>query len=114
MQIYTHTHARTHTYTHTGLVNKPTTDYYSSSTVIQKVLPTKNLSIIFDFKMAFSKHWHALANKGFYLVCLLLRCFHSRNHELQIRLFNCFVRPILKYNWPVQSCTSFKARYQNY
>ena len=34
---------------------------------------------------------------------MLLRCFHTRDRNLQIRLFNTFVRPILEYASPVWS-----------
>ena len=52
--------------------------------------------------MTFVEHCHALANKGFFRL-YLLRCFHSHNYELKIKLFNCFVRFILEYNSPVWS-----------
>ena len=82
-------------------VDKPITDYYFSRTVIQKVLSVKELGIIYDSKMAFFEHCYALANKGFFHI--LLRCSHSRDRELQIKLFYRFVRPILEYNSPVWS-----------
>ena len=70
------------TFVRFGLIDKPATEYYFSVTGIQNVLSTKDLSIIFDSKMAFSKHCHVLANKGFSRLYSLLRCFHSRAHEL--------------------------------
>ena len=63
----------------------------------------KDLGIIFDSNMAFSEHYHVLASKGFSCLYLLIGCFHSRDRELQIKLFNCFVRLILEYNSPVWS-----------
>ena len=89
-----------------GLVNKPSkpSDCYFSGTVLQKVLSTKDLGIIFDSKMAFSERCHALANEGFSRLYLLLRRFQSRERELQIKLFNFFADLV----------NSFKARNQNY
>ena len=34
---------------------------------------------------------------------MLLKCFHTRDHDMQMSLFNAFVRPILEYNPPVWS-----------
>ena len=34
---------------------------------------------------------------------MLLKCFHSRDRSLQMKLFNKFVRPILEYKSPVWS-----------
>ena len=70
-----------------------------------KVLYTKDLGIVFDSKMAFSKHRHTLAiTRAFFSrLYLLLCCFHSRDRKLQIKLFYCFVRFILEYNSPVWS-----------
>ena len=34
---------------------------------------------------------------------MLLKCFHTRDHDLQMRLFNAFIRTILEYNSPVRS-----------
>ena len=44
-----------------GLIDKLTTDYNFSGAVIQQVLSMKDLGIIFDSKMTFSEHCHALA-----------------------------------------------------
>jgi len=80
-----------------GLVDRPSLDYSISGTPLQKVTSTRDLGVVFDSKLSFSEHCHKISNKGFSRVNMLLRCFHSRDRELQIRLFNAFVRPILEY-----------------
>ena len=37
------------------------------------------------------------------LVNLLFCSFHSRDRGLQIKLFNCYVHPILEFNSPILS-----------
>ena len=39
---------------------------------------------------------------------MLLRCFHTRDRTLQMKLFNTFVRPVLEYNSPIWSPHLFK------
>ena len=34
---------------------------------------------------------------------VLLKCFHSHDSQLQVKLFNACVRPILEYNSPIRS-----------
>ena len=80
-----------------GLVDRPSWDYNIAGTPLQKVTSTKDLGVVFDSKLSFSEHCHTIANKGFSRVNMLLRCFRSRDRELQIRLFNAFVRPIVEY-----------------
>jgi ribonucleases P/MRP protein subunit RPP40 len=86
-----------------GLVDRPSCDYYISGVRLQKSVSTKDLGVVFDSKLSFSEQCHTVANKGFTRVNMLLRCFHSRDRDLQIRLFNAFVRPILEYGSPIWS-----------
>ena len=90
------------TYVRFGLVDRPIYEYSISGTLLQKVVSTKDLGIIFDSKLSFSDHCPAIASKGFARVNLL-RSFHSRDRDLQIKLFNCYVRPSLKFNSPIWS-----------
>ena len=55
---------------------------------------TKDLGVIFDSKLVFSEHCYAVASKGFARANMLLRCFHTRDRTLQMKLFNTFVRPV--------------------
>ena len=90
-------------YVRFGLVSMPTYEYSISRTLLQKVVSTKDLDIKFDSKLSFSDHCHIVASKGFARVNLLLRSFHSRDRHLQIKLFNCYVCPILEFNSPIWS-----------
>ncbi len=86
-----------------GLADKPVFDYSISGNLLKTVLSTKDLGVIFDSKLNFSEHCNTVVSKGFSRVHMLLKCFHSRDRVLQIKLFNTFVRPILEYNSPVWS-----------
>ncbi len=86
-----------------GLVNRPDWNYSMSGVPLPKALSTKDLGVIFDSKLSFTEHCHTVANKGFALVNMLLRCFHSHDRILQVKLFNSFVRPILDFNSPIWS-----------
>jgi hypothetical protein len=86
-----------------GFVDRPTFDYTISNVKLANVMSTSDLGVIFDSKLQFSEHCHRVAHKGFERANLLLKCFHSRDHCLQMKLFNTFVRPVLEYNSPVWS-----------
>ena len=66
-------------------------------------MATNDLGVMFDSKLLFSTHCNYVANKGYKRSNMLLKCFHTRDHNMQMRLFNAFVRPILEYNSPVWS-----------
>ena len=90
-------------YVRFGLVDRPTYEYSKPGTLLQKVVSIKDLDIIFDSELSFSDHCHAVANKDFVRVNLLLLSFHSRDRHLQITLFNCYVRSILEFISPIWS-----------
>ena len=69
--------------------------------MLQKVTSTKDLGVTFDYKLKFSEQCNAVVNQDFIRVNLLLKCFHSRDRNLQIGLFNTFVRPVLELNSPI-------------
>ena len=48
--------------------------------------------------LKFSEQCNAVANQGFIRVNLFLKYFHSHVRDLQIGLFNTFVRPVLDFN----------------
>ena len=60
-------------------------------------MSTKNLGLVFEYKLTFSEQCHNMANEGFSRVNTLLCCFHSRDRYIQTKLFNTFVSPILEY-----------------
>jgi exonuclease III len=86
-----------------GLVDRPLLDYMMSGALLKKVDVTNDLGVMFDTKLSFSTHCNSVANKGFMRANMLLKCFHTRDYDLQIKLFNTFVRPVLEYNSPVWS-----------
>ncbi len=86
-----------------GLVDRPLFDYCMAGMLLKKVSSTNDLGVHFDSKLTFSAHCNSVANKGFMRANMLLKCFHTRDRDLQIKLFNTFVRPILEYNSPVWS-----------
>ena len=71
-------------------------------------MSTKDLGVVFDYKLTFCEQYHNVANEGFARVNTHLRCFHSRDRNIQIKLFNTFVRPILEYASPVCMVSSSK------
>ena len=83
------------------LVDRPTYEYSISGTLLQKVIVTKNLGIIFDLKLSFSDHCLAIASKGYARVNLLLHSLHSRDRDLLMKFFNCYICPVLEFNFPV-------------
>ena len=66
-----------------------------------KSLSVKDLGVLFDSKLLFSDYCNAIVKKAYICAYMLLRCFHSCDRILQMKLFNIFVRPILEYNSPV-------------
>jgi hypothetical protein len=86
-----------------GLAERPRIDYHISGILLPSSLSCKDLGVLFDSKLTFSEHCSTIANRGFARANMLLKCFHSRDRNLQIGLFNTFVRPILEYNSPVWS-----------
>ena len=71
--------------------------------LLKRVMTTNDLGVMFGSKLLFSTHCNYVANKGYKLSNMLLKCFHTRDHDVQMRLFNAFVRPSLEYNSPVWS-----------
>jgi hypothetical protein len=86
-----------------GLVDRPLSDYSMSGVVLNRVVATNDLGILFDTKLLFSAHCHSIANKGYMRANLLLKYFYTKDCNLMIKLFNTFVRPILEYNSPIWS-----------
>jgi hypothetical protein len=86
-----------------GLVDRPMLDYTMSGALLKQVVTTNDLGVMFDSKLSFSMHCNNVANKGYMRANMLLKCFHTRDHDMQIKLFNVFVRPILEYNSPIWS-----------
>ena len=85
------------------LVGRLLLDYYMSGALLKQVVITSDLGVKFDAKLSFSTHCNYVANKGYVRSKILLKCFHTRDHDMQMRLFNAFVWTILEYNFPVWS-----------
>ena len=65
-----------------------------SGALLKRVVTINDLGVMFDTKLSFSTHCSYVANKGYVRSNILLKCFHTRDHDMQMRLFNAFVRPI--------------------
>ena len=95
-------------YVRFGVAHWPTFPYCITNVLLHESLFTKDLGAIFDSKLVISEHCKAVASKGFACANMLLRCFHSRDRTLQMKLFKIFVRPVLEYNSLMWSPHLFK------
>ena len=80
-----------------GLVDRSGCNYYIYGLPLQKVIFTKDLGAVYGYILTFSEQCHKVAKESFARVYTLSRCFHLRDRNIQIKLFNSFVRPILEY-----------------
>ena len=55
-------------------------------------LSVKDRRVLFDFKFLLPDHCNFIENKAYILANMLLRCFHSRDRILLIKLSNTCVR----------------------
>ena len=86
-----------------GLVNRSLLNYFMSSTLLKQVATNNDPGVMFNTKLSFSMHCNYVANKGYLNSNMLLQRFHTRDHDVQMRLYNAFVRSILEYSSPVWS-----------
>ena len=86
-----------------GLIDAIHFTYEISGTSLVCANSSKDLGVIFDGKLNFSDHCNSVANRAMVRTNVLLKCFYSRDSQLQVKLFNACVRPILEYNSPIWS-----------
>ena len=65
-----------------GLINIPAFNYsfYGSSITLRNNVT--DLGVIFDERMTFSDHFHAIVKKAYARVNLILRCFCTRDRNI--------------------------------
>ena len=80
------------------LAVKPVFNYELLGSQLVMSLSVKNQGVLFDSKLLFSDHCNSILNKAYVRANMLLKCFHSRDRILHMKLFHTFVRPILEYN----------------
>ena len=69
-----------------GLVDRPLLDYYMSGAELKRVLTTNDLGVMIDTKLSLSMLGN-VANKGYMCFNMLLKCVHTRDHDMQMRFF---------------------------
>ena len=62
-----------------------------SETPLVHAHSSKDLGVIFDGKLNFSDHCNSVANRVMAHTNVLLKCFHSRDYQFQVKLFNAYV-----------------------
>ena len=62
-----------------------------SGTPLVHAHSSKDLGVIFDGKLNFSDHCNSVANRAMAHTNVLLKCFHSRDYQFQVKLFNAYV-----------------------
>lgn len=77
--------------------------YLINSNPLKTVASPRDLGVIVDTHLAFSKHISSIASAAHRRASLLLRCFCTKDYEVLMRAFNTYVRPLLEYCSPVWS-----------
>lgn len=63
----------------------------------------RDLGVIIDPKMTFRAHIESIVERSRKVSFQILKLFKTTNEKLLIRLFNCYVRPILEFGSPIWS-----------
>ena len=77
--------------------------YNISNVDLPNVRFVKDLGITIDSRLDYSDHINAIVTKAHQRVCLILRCFKSKEPSLLFHAFSTYVRPLLEYDLPVWS-----------
>ena len=85
---------------HFGRKN-PLKKYSISGFELPSVFDIRDLGVIIDSEMKFTKHCNLVSSKASRLVACLFRCFLNRNQQFLVKMFNTFARPLLEYASPV-------------
>ncbi len=75
----------------------PCHQYTVSCQAIPSADFVRDLGVLFDKELKFSRHCSALASKASSVANMILRVFTSRDSKLLMRAFKTYVRPILEY-----------------
>ena len=75
----------------------PEAKYNISETPLQRHYEYKDLDVVVNDKLKFSKHIDSILAKARQRASLIYKCFVSRSPDLLARAFTTYVRPILEY-----------------
>ncbi len=75
----------------------PSYQYTVSGQYVPSAEFVRDLGVLFDKELKFSRHCSVLANKASSVANMILRVFSSRDCTLLMRAFKTYVRPILEY-----------------
>ena len=75
---------------------EPTSPYSFSGIPLQFVSSIKDLGVCLNSDLTPSMHCSNIAAMAFNRRCLLLKCFHSNDVSLLVRVYKVYVRPIWK------------------
>ena len=68
----------------------------------------KDLGILLDDQLTFSKHINSIVQKASCRSCLIFKSFTSRNQDVLVRAFTTYVRPLLEYCSQIWTPSSIK------
>ena len=80
---------------------EPTSPYSLSGIPLQFVSSIRDLGVCLNSDLTPSMHCSNIASMAFNRSCLLLKCFHSNDVSLLVRLYKVYVRPLLESNTQV-------------
>ena len=80
---------------------EPTSPYSLSGIPLQFVSSIRDLGVCLNSDLTPSMHCSNIATIAFNRSCLLLKCFHSNDVSLLVRLYKVYVRPLLESNTQV-------------
>ena len=80
---------------------EPTSPYSLSGIPLQFVSSIRDLGVCLNSDLTPSMHCSNIAAMAFNRSCLLLKCFHSNDVSLLVRLYKVYVRPLLESNTQV-------------
>ena len=75
---------------------EPTSPYSLSGIPLQFVSSIRDLGVCLNSDLTPSMHCSNIAAMAFNRSCLLLKCFHSNDVSLLVRLYKVYVRPLLE------------------
>ena len=77
--------------------DKTSGTYFLTSLKLETVSEFNDLGVIIDKNLTFSSHCARASSKAMRIVGMLRRCFITRDKNVLLRAYNCYVRPILEY-----------------
>lgn len=75
----------------------PMTNYFIGRCVLQASECEKDLGIVVDDELSFDSHINSVVKKCFFVINQLFRSISSRDRSLFLRLYKCYVIPMILY-----------------